>query len=202
MKLFHFLSGAAGDFPVSCEWISQEIKHQYGQDRKTYYTVCFHQLLWHADRWDRTRPVAAMGPLWWRWSHVLSCANCSDLLVLEVFAVSLLPSLVTDIQMDKEGDVNAEEQLFNSYDSLHLHLSVCWKKLNWPFDTTLRMPEYEKWVKRREEKYDFKGVWGAEVRRHDVSERVENEGLSQKRGDRQEGKVRCSSMWLVFVITL
>lgn len=40
MKLFHFFFGPQVISLRSCEWISQEIEHQYGQDRETYYTVC------------------------------------------------------------------------------------------------------------------------------------------------------------------
>lgn len=41
-----------------------------------------HQLFWHISWWGRCHLTAAMEPLWWRWSHVLWCANCSNLLVL------------------------------------------------------------------------------------------------------------------------
>lgn len=80
-------------------------------------TLCAsYKLFWHTGWWDRTRLAAATDPLWWRWSHVLSCANCSNLLVLKVFALLLRPSFVTDIQMCKVKVVNnVIEQLFHLY---------------------------------------------------------------------------------------
>lgn len=73
-----------------------------------------YKLFWHTGWWERTRLTAAKDPLWWRWSHVLSCANCSNLLVLKAFALLLWPSFVTDIQMRNVKVVNnVIEQLFH-----------------------------------------------------------------------------------------
>lgn len=40
-EAFRFFCRAAGDVSSSCEYISPEMKHRYGQDRKNYYTVCY-----------------------------------------------------------------------------------------------------------------------------------------------------------------
>lgn len=156
-----------------------------------------HQLFWHTAWWDRTHLAAAMGPLWWRRSHILSCANCSNLLVLWVFIVLLLPSLVTDIQMRKLKDINVVvERLFNlSVMSCLPRVSTC-RGIKLTSETTsitsmwvcehsrIRCTRAERGEKRgrNETLWVVEGFWG----RSDVNKR---------RGGQNEGWFRKEKRW-------
>lgn len=63
VKLFHFLCWTAGDSSVSCEWISLEIEHQRGQDRKTYHTVCLPSIVLTRGLMRPNSPRCSNGPI-------------------------------------------------------------------------------------------------------------------------------------------
>lgn len=81
-EAFPFLLQAAGD--GSCRANESPRRSDPGADRtgRPITSCASHQLFWHISWWGRCHLTAAMEPLWWRWSHVLWCANWSNLLVL------------------------------------------------------------------------------------------------------------------------
>lgn len=132
MGLFHLLCWAAGDFSMSCEWISQEIKHPYGQDRKTYYTVCFPSIVLTHRLMRPNSPRHSDGSIMMEIvTRIIMCkllkSSCSQGFYHGA------PPIACDRPMNVQKDRSLIEQLFNLYlIPTPSHVSICWKKLNWP----------------------------------------------------------------------
>lgn len=96
-----------------------------GADRteRTITPCAPHQLSWLSGWWARCHLTAAMEPLWWKRWHVLWCANCSTLLLLEVLAVLLLLSLVTDRHVQGASHRATIGSVLDSH-----HFAVIWVK--------------------------------------------------------------------------
>ncbi len=113
VKLFHFLS--SGDFLVSCEWISQEIKPQCGQDRKTYYSVCFLSFALTHGLIRPNSPRRSNGPITMEMvTRIIMCkllkSSCSQ------GFPRVTPPVPCDRYTNAQEDVNVViEPLFNSY---------------------------------------------------------------------------------------
>lgn len=130
MQLFHFLCRAAGDFSASCEWISQEIEHQYGQDRKTYYTLCFTSIVLTHGAMRPDSPHPSKGPIMIEmFTHIIMCK-----LLRSRSQGFITPPISCDRHTNEQRrryECNRAAISFR-FDSLLPPVSIYCKELNWP----------------------------------------------------------------------
>lgn len=205
MKLFHFPSRASCDFRRHCAvWMNlpgDQTPVWTGQEDLLH---CVLPINCSDTRVDET---AAMGPLWWKCSHILSCANC-----LKTFCARGFHRVTCLISCDRHTNAQTRglnvviERLFNS--SVILSSLVCKFAERNEIDlrNNIKILFVCLWASKNKTHPSW--VWG-EMRRggrggwgtSDVNTRKGREKLrmAQKREEAMAGGKRRES--LVFVIT-